>query len=106
MKPLKFVIGAAIAGFLATVIVIAALAPAHSHEWYDRQCCSGQDCEPLPDGAVTQVPGGYHVKYKAKLGLDVDVIVPHNKAKPSQDGRYHGCATIDRFMCLYVPMAV
>ena len=77
-----------------------------SHSWYDRQCCSGRDCEPLPDGAVTQVSGGYHVKYKAKLGLDVDVVVPHAKARPSQDGHYHGCATIDRFLCLYVPMSV
>jgi hypothetical protein len=52
------------------------------------------------------VKGGYHVRYIGKLGFKVDVVVPFNKARPSQDHQFHGCATIDRFLCLYVPMNV
>lgn len=91
---------------LAALAVAFACTPAIAHSWYDPICCSDRDCEPLPDGAVTMQPEGYHVTYTGKMGLRVDVIVPYEKAKPSQDGKFHGCATAERFLCLYVPMNV
>ncbi len=91
---------------LAVLAALAACAPAFAHSWYDPICCSERDCEPLPEGAVTQVSGGYHVKYTGKMGFNVDVIVPYEKAKASRDEKYHGCATAERFLCLYVPMNV
>lgn len=94
---------------IASAIAVAALllcGEAYSHSWYDPICCSGRDCEPLPDGAVTMVQGGYHVKYTGKMGFNVDVVVPYEKAKASKDEKYHGCATAERFLCLYVPMNV
>jgi hypothetical protein len=90
---------------LAAILLLLAV-PAFAHSWYDTRCCSARDCEPLPDGAVTQVSGGYHVKYTGNLGFKVDVIVPHEKALPSRDEKFHGCASVDRFLCLYVPMSV
>ena len=74
-----------------------------SEHWYDAACCSRRDCEALPPEAVEDVRGGWHVRYIAKMGLAVDVFVATGKDRPSQDGRFHGCATSDRFLCLYTP---
>ena len=74
-----------------------------AHSWYDSACCSNRDCEALPDTAVTIESGGYHVRYTAKLGFKVDVMVPFNEAKPSRDEHFHGCANTINFLCLYVP---
>ena len=69
--------------------------------WYDTDCCNQQDCEPLPFAAVTMVPEGYRLRYRGSLGFLVDVIVPWNKAKTSQDGQHHGCSNAVRFICFY-----
>lgn len=95
----KFIVSASLA-FLSLSVA------AFAHSWYEPICCSGKDCEALPEGAVTQVQSGYHVKYVAKLGLNVDVVVPWGQARPSQDNLFHGCANPVKFLCLYVPMNV
>jgi hypothetical protein len=93
-----------ITGLIATALVAVFLWPseAKAHSWYDPQCCSGQDCEAIPESAITLVEGGYRVRYKAKLGLEVDVIVPFSEARMSRDGSHHGCANQKKFLCLYV----
>lgn len=75
---------------MKTLIVIVILAfgallmwfagPAKSMGWYD------------------------HVRYTAKLGFKVDVIVPFNAARPCLAQFYHGCANTTAFLCLYVPV--
>lgn len=75
-----------------------------AHEWYSPTCCSDKDCEPIPDTAVSIQADGYHVKYVGSLGFHVNVIVPFNKAHPSQDEHFHGCSSSDRFLCLYAPI--
>lgn len=77
-----------------------------AHEWYEPQCCSGLDCEPISFEAVEDTPAGYHVRYLSKTGLAVDIMVPFDKTRHSQDGRFHGCASPVRFLCLYVPRNV
>jgi hypothetical protein len=94
-------------GLLLLVLANAAFSHTAATGWaYDQQCCSGYDCEALPVGAVEDTAQGWHVRYWAKLGFAVDVIVPYSKERDSQDGKFHGCATVDRFLCLYVPRTV
>lgn len=69
--------------------------------WYDAACCNKRDCEPLPFNAVVMVPEGYRVRYRGSLGFLVDVLVPWNQTRPSQDGQHHGCASKVRFFCFY-----
>jgi hypothetical protein len=69
--------------------------------WYEPACCNQKDCEPLPFNAVTMVNQGYRVRYRGSLGFLVDVLVPWEKARPSQDGQHHGCASQVRFFCFY-----
>jgi len=87
---------------VTAMLVLAEMARAHS--WYGAECCNNRDCEQLPDDAVTIEEGGYRVRYVAKLGLHVDVLVPFGGVKPSRDGHYHGCANTITFLCLYVPV--
>ena len=97
--------GVKIRGSIAALAVLVSLgSPAYAMGWYDSVCCSNRDCEELADTAVTIQSGGYRVRYKAKMGLDVDVIVPFDKARPSRDEHYHGCANTTAFLCLYVPV--
>lgn len=77
--------------------------PASAHSWYDMQCCSSRDCEPIPPDAVNETAAGYEVNYFSKQGFAVQGFVPREKARHSQDGRFHGCAMPTRFLCLYVP---
>lgn len=76
-------------------IVLAALAfllvatllprPAHPHEWYPRECCSGQDCARVEK--IEQLPEGMRVTTKHGT-----VLVPTDfKRRESQDSDFHAC---------------
>jgi hypothetical protein len=99
---IRIVFGLIIASVL---LLIAAhmLRPAWAHSWYDTSCCSNRDCEPIPPDAVNETATGYEVNYFSKQGFPVHGFMPREKARHSQDGRFHGCATSTRFLCLYVP---
>lgn len=92
---------------MAAIVVLAMLVcveMARAHSWYGTECCNNRDCEQLPEDAVTIEEGGYRVRYKAKLGMNVNVLVPFGGVKPSRDQYYHGCANTVSFLCLYVPV--
>lgn len=99
----RIAIGLFILTGLVGLLLVRGTMRAHAHDWYDPACCSNRDCEPITDTAVTIESGGYHVRYVGSLGFHVDVLVPFNQAKPSRDENYHGCASTDRFLCLYAP---
>ncbi len=87
-------------------IAFLATGKANSHSWYDPQCCSNRDCEPIPFEAVTETNDGWVVTYVSSRGFPMHAFVPRGKQKESQDGRYHACANPTRFLCLYVPVNV
>jgi hypothetical protein len=88
----------------AAAIVLLCNVEAHAHDWYPWECCSGQDCAPIPlkESPVERNGGfelidGRHISYK--------------DLKPSPDGQWHLCeqkwptATKDRkILCLYAPI--
>ncbi len=77
--------------------------PVEAHSWYDTACCSDRDCEAIEPDAVNETAAGYEVNYFSKQGFAVHGFMPREKITHSQDGRFHGCATSVRFLCLYVP---
>lgn len=101
MKPnyIAFLLLALAALFCLFMTVNLALA----HSWYDLACCSQKDCEPLDIESVTETETGYEVSYFSKQGFPVRGFMPREKTRHSQDGRFHGCATSTRFLCLYIP---
>ena len=104
-------------------IVIAAIAilivwsllssKASSHEWYDIQCCSGNDCRAISGVSDAGVPwteiedaGDRYIWHSSKSGKTHEFLKSSESVKPSRDGFYHGCELpfTNRPMCLYVPL--
>lgn len=71
--------------------------------WYDRFCCSLEDCRPISDEDVVLTKKGYSL-FGGKY------IIPYKdtRIKISQDGKYHACERAGEWgesyiQCLYVP---
>lgn len=68
--------------------------PGEPH-WYPSMCCSGRDCEPLPEELITEKPEGWYIQNP----LDVDkttklpkvIFVPKGQERSSMDLQYHWC---------------
>ena len=94
-------------GFLAGALVLAATA-ARGHSFYDPLCCNGQDCAPVPDGAVRATRAGWAVTLRPgdhpEITKPLSAVVPFAEARPAEDGRFHVCIwPRDTLRCLYVP---
>lgn len=91
-------------GFAYLCAFAAPTQSAEGHEFYSYECCSDNDCGPLPEGAVTERRDGYHVApYRHIAG---ETLVPYGdpRIKESPDGRFHGCEyPMGHLNCLYVP---
>ena len=72
---------------LGTGLSSAGLVPASAHSWYPPECCSGQDCHPVPcetlrgemNGGLTYLPA--NTSFRA------------NMVRPSQDAQCHICTS-------------
>lgn len=106
MKMLDWTFAAFAAVLMAAIVALVVATEAWPHDWYEPACCSGRDCEPIPFDAVYETRDGWQVNYTGKLGFRVNAFVPKGKERHSQDGRFHGCASETRFLCLYVPRNV
>ena len=107
MKPGEILIAivmAVAALFLLGTAYLWSSLPAAAHSWYEPACCSSRDCEPIAFDSVTESAEGWTVHYQSKLGFPVMAFTPRGKERHSQDGRFHGCASPTRFLCLYVPV--
>lgn len=90
-----------IRGLIVTALLLASQ-PAFAHSWYGSDCCSGQDCFPLPEGAVQVKRDGYYVTWNGII-YSVPFGSPH--LKNSQDQFYHMCKPPKSHIirCLYTP---
>jgi hypothetical protein len=62
------------------------------NHWYPSGCCNESDCFILPEGAVEEVQGGWHVKWVSPNAGAIDEIVPYKEGQgQGKDGSYHGC---------------
>lgn len=105
--------------FLTALVVIAATA-AHAHSWYDYDCCSDRDCEPVPFHSVSITEEGVHVKLEpgehslVLEGVDELLLWGDVNIRQSQDGEHHACVAPaltdfedgrqvgDRLLCVYI----
>lgn len=91
--------------FLCIVLSALAMRPAKAHSWYEAECCSAQDCEPLSPDDV-RIEGDDYV-------LPTGHRVPMSKARRSRDRDFHWCRTLTtprvfiepagRLQCFYAP---
>lgn len=103
-----------IAATLLVCLLFAALAAVSAHDFYDPECCSGQDCAPVEKvqmvaGALYNGPPGQAdtLPVMVVTTRHGTVAVPRNmKIRPSPDGRMHACILNDRLICIYLPPAM
>lgn len=80
--------------------MILFVSPSFSHSWYDYDCCSDQDCEPVK--IQTDSNGNYAIiKNGQKWYIDKPRLI-----RPSQDDQYHVCIYMNQVYCLYVPTGI
>jgi hypothetical protein len=89
--------------FALLVLIHAGVGVAWSHEWYPWECCSDNDCAPLPKESVSEIKGGWK--------LPDGRFIPYAQARMSPDGQFHLCETkwqpnpVDRqILCFYAPI--
>lgn len=75
---------------------------AHAHEFYDQWCCTGRDCMPAPEGAVTWTPAGWSVSTTHEV---VPFNDPRIRYTPKDQPQFHLCQVpgVGTLRCLYVP---
>jgi hypothetical protein len=102
---------------ILALVLYALQAKAHKAPsgWeYDPACCSGQDCQPVPDAAIRETPGGYailiqpgeHRMVPRTATAPVERVLRHGdpRIRPSGDGRKHACVgQAESLYCIYVP---
>ena len=87
---------------MAMLTIMVLVSTAESHEWYDKECCSDQDCRVIEPGDDMQVnKTGYVV-----MGFQIDFDDP--RVRKSKDKDFHVCAVQDEvghpvIRCLYEP---
>lgn len=68
------------------IVFIVVSAPAHSHSWYDKECCNDQDCDEVTN--TVELPNG-DLEVTTRFGV---ALVPKKfPRKPSQDNKEHAC---------------
>ena len=82
--------------FLALMLMFST---ASAHDWYPRECCSGQDCAPIATPEVAVGNGGYTIKATGEF-------VAHKDTRISQDDQYHICRVggVGRILCFFYPI--
>lgn len=76
---------------IAIILVVSQAAAQHKPhihgvtvpDWYDSSCCSGEDCYPVGNDEVTELPDGAYRYRTFKF--------PKSKVLPSRDHRIHVC---------------
>lgn len=100
-------------GIAAMVGVMITAANAHDAPmgWsYSVACCSGYDCDELPEGTVRETPNGYEItlqpgQHPMVTDKPFHAVVPYDskKLRDAPDGRYHACILrTGTLVCLYV----
>jgi hypothetical protein len=99
------------AGIAAACAFGTPLASAHD-DWYEKQCCHDEHCEPMADGAVRETSKGFKVPSGELLPY------ADSRLRQSHDMRFHWChaqkaparahrdvpsGNRDITICLYVP---
>lgn len=77
----------------AGIVALSLLIPVHS--WYPIECCSDNDCRPVPCDELQEQADG-SVKYRDSL------VFSKNQVKVSQDSNCHVCHIGDKTYCVFI----
>jgi hypothetical protein len=98
-------------GLLGISIVVAVLiastlwmvVKARAHGWYDAECCSGHDCEPVSNVSFVASDPGTAPVMVVTTSLGTKPLTNQTKIRESKDSRMHACIYQGALLCLYMP---
>jgi len=96
-------LGWCIIALLAPTIVVAFTRTARSHSWYDADCCSDRDCEPVSAVSFVASDSASVPIMVVTTSFGTKPVTPQTKIRESKDGRMHACIYQDKLICLYLP---
>lgn len=91
-------------GSVAVVFLLAApIGETFAHDWYDKECCSGEDCRPAEPGELVLTDHGWLVTITGETYAYGDSHI-----RQSKDEHPHICITHwttgeDHAVCIYLP---
>lgn len=83
---------------IAFLLFIVLTSNAYTHDWYDKECCSENDCSEVID---SQDDGHGNLIVTSKHGTVL--ISPNFPRKPSKDEKEHICIVGKILICYYTP---
>lgn len=89
---------------LAAVVFVTLCAYAIAHSWYDADCCSINDCYPVPADSVIEMRDGWkHIPTNTFFKDEKHI----KRIRPSKDRSFHVCIVGDANVgytgrCIYV----
>lgn len=99
----KDLLGWCIIVLLALLVFVALTRTARSHSWYDADCCSDRDCEPVSAVSfVASQPNSVPVMV-VTTSFGTKPVTADTKIRESKDGRMHACIYQEKLICLYLP---
>jgi hypothetical protein len=88
---------------LALLILLTLARPARSHSWYDADCCSDRDCEPVSGVSfVASDPTSVPIMV-VTTSFGTKPVTPQTKIRESKDNKMHACIYQEKLICLYLP---
>ena len=104
MSRLAVILGLmAVIALLVLAVMSLAIADAKAHSWYDPDCCSDRDCEPVSSIAfVASDPSAVPVMI-VTTSFGTKPLTPQTKVRESKDSRMHACIYQGALLCLYMP---
>jgi hypothetical protein len=96
-------IGFCLASALTILLAASPSHPVQAHGWYDADCCSGHDCEPVQNVTyVASDPAAPPVMI-VTTSLGTKPLTNQTKIRDSKDARMHACIYQGVLLCLYMP---
>ncbi len=96
-------IGFCLASALTILLAVSLPQSVQAHGWYDADCCSGHDCEPVQNVAyVASDPAAPPVMI-VTTSLGTKPKTPQTKIRDSKDAKMHACIYQGVLLCLYMP---
>jgi hypothetical protein len=92
-----------LAAALVLLLAVAPTAPSHAHGWYDADCCSGHDCEPVQNVTYVASDPTQPPVMIVTTSLGTKPKTPQTKIRDSKDSKMHACIYQERLICLYMP---
>lgn len=88
---------------LAAGLLIITTTYVAAHGWYDADCCSDRDCEPVSNIVFISTGPLTVPTMVVTTSFGTKPVTEKTKIRESKDSRMHACIYQGELLCLYMP---